>query len=351
LLNPTVPAAFELLARNGTAPEDPAQARLLPELLEEYRARLRPGLGPVGVSVDGREYPTLLDAFADPSASFSTFTLDLAPSAPDGPLWEYLHPIERIEVDADQGAEVRPRPSAKQGPRRGMIRGLLREHYPAGGASRLPAPGGDGVPTFPVLAKQFREHGVVPFQIALLVYLSEERIRFEIDLVGNQLLPDRRAGRLPVSRRIHRSSRVSHGVDAQVAKGGMALTNARALEVLADTHGLNDVEMAHVLGGVRELGRSALDALKSRHYASFDARLGLYRPRLDAFLPTGDRAKPSEASPKLPPIPDPALRTSVSELLAAADARATCPLCGDVLPPGPRGILCANCQQEIGRAT
>jgi hypothetical protein len=108
--------------------------------------------------------------------------------------------------------------------------------------------------------------------------------------------------------------------------------------------------MAHVLGGVRELGRSALEALKVRQYASFDTRLGLYRPRLDAFLPSGDRMKPSQGPVKLPPIPDPALRTSVSELLAAADARATCPLCGDVLPAGPRGILCENCQQEIGRS-
>jgi hypothetical protein len=344
-----VPEAFDRLAHNGTAPEDPEQARLLPELFEEYRARLRPSLGPIGVTVDGREYPTLLDAFADPKASFSAFTLDLAPGAAEGPAWEYLDPVERIEVEADQGAEVRPRSTVKHGPRRGMVRGLLREHYPAGGASRLPTPGGDGVPTFPTMARQFREHGVVPFQIALLVYLSEERLRFEIDLVENQLLPDRRAGRLPVSRWVHRSARVSHGVDVQVAKGGMALTNARALEVLADTHGLNDVEMAHVLGGVRELGRSALEALKGRHYASFDTRLGLYRPRLDAFLPTADRAKRSDGPAKLPPIPDPALRTSVSELLAAADARATCPLCGDVLPPGPRGILCANCQQEIGR--
>ena len=313
-------AAFERLAASGPANEDPEPARLLPELLEEYRARLRPAIGPLGVTVDGRAYPTLLDAFADPAASFAQFTLDLAPDASDGPGWEYLHPIERLEVEADQGAEVRLRASAKQGPRRGMVRGLLREH------------------------------GVVPFQIALLVYLSEERARFEIDLLENQLLPDRRAGRLPVSRRVHRSARVSHGVDVQVARGGMALTNARALEVLADTHGLTDVEMAHVLGGVRELGRSALEALKGRHYASFDARLGLYRPRLDAFLPSGDRARPSDGGQKLAPIPDPALRTSVTELLAAADARATCPLCGDVLPPGPRGILCANCQEEMGRS-
>jgi hypothetical protein len=346
----SVPPALEALARPSGTPEDRDAPNLLAELLEEYRARLRPAIGPVGVTVDGRPYPTLLEAFADPLASFRTFTLDLASAAPDGPAWEYLDPIERIEVESDQGAEVRPRPIAKHGPRRAMIRGLLREHYPPGGASRLPPPGGDGVPTLPILAQQFRAHGVVPFQIALLVYQSEERFRFEIDLVDNQLLTDRRNGRLPASRRVHRSARISHGVDAQVAKGGMALTNARALEILADTHGLTDVEMAHVLGGVRELGRSALEALKVRQYASFDTRLGLYRPRLDAFLPSGDRMKPSQGPVKLPPIPDPALRTSVSELLAAADARATCPLCGDVLPAGPRGILCENCQQEIGRS-
>ena len=345
-----VPAALGALAQRGTPADASDRARLLPELVEEYRARLRAPLGPIGISVDGRPYPSLLDALAEPSASFLRFELDFTRANPGGPGWEFLHPIERLEVESDGGAEIRSPGGVRSAPRRGILRVLLRERFPPGAAlPRRASDGSDGVPTWPLLAEQIRSQGIAPLQLALLLYLSEDRYRYEIDLIGNQLLPDRRAGRLPVARRVQRSPRLAHGVDAWVARGTIALTNARALEVLAETHGLTDVEMAHVLGGIREIGRSALEALKSRHLAVYDARVGLYRPRLDAFLPTADRLRRAETA-RPAPIPDPALRTSVSELLAAADARATCPLCGDVLPPGHTGILCANCQAEIGRS-
>lgn len=345
----SVPEALRSLAEARSSPDEPDRLKLLSEVLDEYRARLRPGLGPIGVTVDGRPYATLLDAFADPAATFERFDLDLTKADPGGPNWDFLAPIARLETESDGGTEVRPPGGSATTARRGMVRALLREHFPPGAPLPRPPPTGDGVCPLPVLAAQVRELGIAPLQLALLVYLSEERIRFEIDLVGNQLLPDRRAGRLPATRKVQRSARLSHGVDAWVAKGALALTNARALEILSETHGLTDVEMAHVLGGVRELGRSALEALRSRQLATFDSRVGLYRPRLEAFLPTVDRLR--RADPVRPaPIPDPALRTSVAELLAAADARATCPLCGDLLPLGHKGLLCDNCQSEIGRS-
>jgi hypothetical protein len=343
-----VPPPLERLARTGHSVDDTELARLLPELLEDYRARLRQPLGPIGVAVDGREYPTLLDALADPAATFSKFELDLSAAGPSGVGWEYLPAVERIEADAEGAAELRSPAGAKRGPQRAVVRVLLREHHPVGGGSRFPKPEADGVPTIAELAQLVRQHGISPFQLALLLYTSEERFRLEVDLVGNALLPDRRAGRLPIARRVRRSSRVSHGVDSYVARGELALANARALEVLVDTHGLTDVEMAHVLGGVRELGRSVLEGLRSRHLATFDGRLGVYRPRLDTFVPATDRLRRNEPAPRAAPVVDPALRTSVAELLAAADARATCPVCGDVLPPGHRAILCVRCQQEMG---
>ena len=346
----TVPEGLQKLALAGPASGESDRERLLPEIVEEYRARLRHPLGPVAVTVDGKPYPTLLDAFADPSASFEHFSLDFSGASPGGPGWEFLPPVRRLEVEADGGAELRPPGDSAATPRRAMVRVLLREHFPPGSALPRPEAGGDGVPTWPTFARQLRELGIAPFQIALLLYLSEDRHRLEIDLLGNQLLPDRRTGRLPVSRRVQRSPRLAHGVDAWVAKGAIALTNARALEVLSETHGLTDVEMAHVLGGVREMGRSALEALKSRQLATFDGRVGLYRPKLEAFLPTADRLRRADAPSRAAAMPDPALRTSVSELLAAADARATCPLCGDVLPANHPGILCDRCQAEIGRS-
>ncbi len=341
-----VPSALERLARSGPSADENEIARLLPEVLEEYRTRLRPALGALEVAVDGREYPTLLDALADPDAAFASVHLGFAGAAARGPGWDYLKPILSAEIGADGSTEVRLAAPGRDSTVRAVSRVLVREHFPPGGFS-FPRDEGDGVPTLAQFARAVRTRGLSPFQIALLLYFSEERFRYEIDLVGNQVLPDRRAGRLPMARLVHRTSRVSHGLDAYLARGELALSNARALEILVDTHGLTDVEMAHVLGGVRELGRSMLDALKSRQLATFDHRLGLYRPRLDSFLPAVDRHG-GDPSGRLAPIPNPALRTSVTELLAAADARATCPLCGDALPPGPRSLLCARCQGEVG---
>ena len=68
---------------------------------------------------------------------------------------------------------------------------------------------------------------------------------------------------------------------------------------------------------------------------------GLVRPP-DGRLPPPTRRVPApSASPSArfdvePAAGDPALRTSVQELIAAADTRATCPLCGSTLPPGPK---------------
>ncbi len=345
----SVPPALERLARAGPSADEEEVARLLPELLEEYRSRLRVPLGPVTVRVDGREPASLLEALADPAARFTNLRLEFPGAEGGGAAWDYLRPLRSLELGSDGGAEAVYQSGGKERSARAMARVLLRERYPPGGGAIGLPEGTTGVPTFPRLAEAIRAEGVAPFQLALLLYFSDERFRYEIDLIGNQVLPDRRAGRLPAARHVHRTSRVSHGLDAYLARGELALSNARALEVLVETHGLTDVEMAHVLGGVRELGRSILDALKSRGLASFDSRLGLYRPRLDAFLPAPERTAP-EAPARLAPIPNPALRTSVTELLAAADSRATCPLCGDALPPGPHGLLCARCQGEVGEA-
>ncbi len=125
----------------------------------------------------------------------------------------------------------------------------------------------------------------------------------------------------------------------------MPLLASRCLAVIVESHGLTALEMTHVFGGVRELVDSALQGLAARGLVTFDRRTGVYRPRLDAFMPV------PVAEPSAPP-PDtgganPALRTSVQELLAAADARASCPLCGAPLPSDAKGILCDKCAAEV----
>ena len=342
-----VPSALGSLARSDDEGSVEEGERLLADLLEAYRARLPNAVASFRAEVDGKEVPSLLDAFADESVAFRQVRLVFADSPPTTPTWEYVRPVREVEIGPDGAASVTLQGELR--PVRAIARLLLREHYPTAALAGVPRAEGDGLPTFPALSTILRKHRIAPFQLALLLYFPDERCRYELDLIAGHLLADRRPGRLPIDRRVHRSARVSHGIDLLVARGEMALGNARALEVLFDTHGLSDVELARVLGTSRELARSALENLVSRHLASYDGRLRIFKPRLDAFLTAADRRRSAEgAGPRLPPMPDPALRTSVMELLAAADSRATCPLCGDPLPPDHRNILCDACQAEVG---
>jgi hypothetical protein len=192
-----------------------------------------------------------------------------------------------------------------------------------------------------------RGQPVLPFSVAILLYLPEERTRLELDLVRGSLLADPRAGRLPVRRRVPRPSRLSWAVDRTIGQGEFSLLATRSLEALVESNGLSSVELAHVFGGVRELVDSALQGLVQQRLVTFERRTGIYRPRLEAFLP---EATPSRAIEETAYPFDPGLRTSVQELIAAADARAVCPLCGRPLPPGPSSILCDACSALVAGA-
>lgn len=244
-------------------------------------------------------------------------------------------------------------PAVPGPPERGIARILLREHYlprshgdenrGATGGSRVELPATIG--TLERGLAVYREQGLLPFSVAILIYLSEERVRYEFDLLSTSLLPDPRGGRLPTSRLVHRPSRVSFAVDKVIGRGDLSLLAARCLEVMVDSQGLTSVELAHIFGGVRELVDSALQGLVARGFITFDRRTGIYRPRIDAFVPSGI-ASGLHAAPTMSGS-DAMLKTSVRELLAAADARATCPLCGTPLPAGWSGILCESCTAKV----
>jgi hypothetical protein len=106
-------------------------------------------------------------------------------------------------------------------------------------------------------------------------------------------------------------------------------------------------DLAPVFGGVRERANASLETLSARGLVLLDRSTGQYRPQLEAVVPSAERARSGSSSPARPS--NPVLRTNVAELLAAADARATCPLCGETIPPGPRGLLCDKCTALVGR--
>ncbi len=339
--------------RFAGARHDAYSEHALARAYEEFVGRHRVPLGPFSLTVDGTEFPNAYAAMSDPNTTFKSGEVRLDPPPGPGPAWEFLRPFERIVLRPDGSADLYP--LGPGSPERAIARVMLREHYlprtrseedeGATGGARVELQG--AVPTFEDGLGQCRTRSIIPFVVAILLYLPEERVRYEFDLVRSKLLADPRTGRLPIVRRVRRTSRVSWGVDRAEARARFSILTARCLEVLVESSGLTSIEVAHVFGGVRELIDSALQGLVARQLVSFDVRTGTYRPRLEAFLPL-PAALPVPLGEG--DVPNPALRTSVQELIAAADARATCPLCGKPLPPGPRTILCDSCAAEVNAA-
>jgi hypothetical protein len=344
----------QLARRFAGERHDGYSERALARAYEEFLSRRRTPIAPFVISVDGREVPNFYALLAEPEGPIVSADLRLDPVPEAGLAWEFLQPFERIVVHPDGSADLHPLVPGP--PTRAIYRLLLREHYlprsrsdmdrSAVGGQRVELAGYLG--TLEQSLSGSRKVGLLPFSAAVMLYSSGERIPYELDLVRNTLLADPRAGRLPAAKRVKRIARISWSVDRMAARGDLTLLAARALEMVVESNGLTALELAHIFGGGRELLDSALQSLVARNLVTFDHRTNLYRPRLEAFLPSPGPRAPTQ--PLRPAGTDPALRTSVQELIAAADARATCPLCGAPLPPGPKSILCADCTAKVGAA-
>lgn len=331
---------------------DSYSAKALDRALEEYRGRRRERITPFVSHVDGKRFPSLLHALLGDSP-FRRLSLEFPEASADDPAWEFLRPVSSLVLEEDGAASVSPLDGTGS-PLRAMARLMVRENYVPRSALQdreatqgvaAAAPRTD-LFTPPGWAEFVRRSGVVPFAAAVLLYFPEERLRYELDLIDSGLLPDLRHGRLRGVAHAPQPSRVAHAVDRYIAHGGVSLPNARALEIVFETRGVTAIDMAPVFGGVRERATSSLETLRARGLVTFDRPSGQYRPVVEAVLPTAIRSRPASAGGNRPA--NPLLRTSVAELLAAADARATCPLCGTSIPPGPRGLLCEKCTALVG---
>lgn len=344
----TVSAPELIQSAAALAPDrfGPDGARALSEAYDEYLLSRRRPLAPFALWVDGRDYRSFYDALTDAKTEGRSAELRLGGPVAGGPGWEFLVPFRRLVLAEGGTAELLP---GDGGPaRRAIARFLLRDRYALGSAGSSPAtvpraPASlDGFGTFAEEIAACRSAPMVPFAAALLLYLPAERLRYELDLVRNYVLADPRAGRLAPARRVARTARFSWTLDRQIGRGRLSPLAARALELLAETHGLTAVELAAILGAARELVEAALRSVVDRGFASFDRRTARYHAQLEAFLPQTARSKAAT------PTADPALRTSVQELIAAAEAKATCPLCGSPLGGSSTKLLCDDCSKAVG---
>lgn len=339
----SAPELEQFAAALGTERFGPEALRGLPQAYEQYSGRRRRPLAPFALWIDGRDFPSFFAALVERRVQGATGELRLGGPVGRGEGWSFLTPFRRLLVHEDGSGELTPADGGP--PRHAIVRFLLREHVRLGTASPAPGPRMP-LETFGTLLEELalcRSAPLLPLGLAVLVYLPDERVRFDVDCIHNQLLADPRVGRLAPSRRVKRTARFSWGLDRQIGRGRISLVASRCLELLAETHGLTTLELAHILGGSRELVEAGLRTLIERNFVTFDGRTARYHAQLDAFLP-----RPGESPGPELAVHDPALRTSVQELLAAAEARATCPLCGAPIVQGRDRLVCDDCARAVG---
>ncbi len=281
------------------------------------------------MTVDDRKYPGLFAALSDPKAKFERTEIRLSESA-GATAWAFLRPFRRLRFGPDGPAEFAP----TVGPAERMIaRWLPRERFglPKGGVRRPWTLAG--------FVETVRLGGYVPFGVALELYGTQDRLRLELDLVDDVLRPDPRAGRFPESARIPWPSRSAWALDRLIGRSNLPPSAARLLEMIAEI----EPSARPDLPSVGSEAGAAIQLLAEHHLLETDPDTGRWRLRREAL--TGGPAPP--AAKAMSPVEIPALRRRMNELLAEADARATCPMCGEEFPPGPHGLLCRNCDREI----
>ncbi|MGI0133168.1 MAG: hypothetical protein ACREDK_08830, partial [Thermoplasmata archaeon] len=224
----------QAVARRG-APlyHDEYSERSLVQRLDEYLTQRRGSICAFSLSADGVPYPNFYAALKDERARFRSAEIILRRPPPPGPPWEYVRPFSVITFHPDGAADVYPLDGGS-GAQRAIVRVVLREHFVPRSylqdreevkGSLVPRPETE-LAALPEAIRFVRTTGVVPFGVAMFLYFSGGRATLEFDLLGNLLLKDARAGRLPISRHVRRPSRVAHGVDQYIARGELSVLSA-----------------------------------------------------------------------------------------------------------------------------
>jgi len=339
-----VPASLDRVLRFAHGPGRPEGGALgdaeLARALDEYRSIGVRRLAGVELSARGRTYKSLYEAILDPSVGEGIVDLTVTDPPAAGPAWEFLRPIRRIELFEDGTSQLY---LLNGNPQRAVARLLIREALVPRGTR--PA----GLATVHDAFARLRSVAVVPFRVALLLYLTDERIRYEVDLTEDVLLKDPRAGRTAGGRKLRRPPRVSWAIDQWVASGSVPLGDARILELLAELRSASLEELSLIFAGETEAVRGSLTRLAERGLVHPEPVNGQFRVRLEAFRTLGASTDGSAATGAAPPFEGEAsgLQKEVDEMIAAADASATCPVCGDQLPAGHTGLVCARCAAAI----
>ncbi|MCI4358034.1 MAG: hypothetical protein L3J95_01320 [Thermoplasmata archaeon] len=326
-------------ARNR--PLDAAFASDLARRQAAYPKGTGPAIGRFALTVDGREFEDLYAAVLDPTARFERVELLLNEAVPPGPAWEFLKPFQRLVLESDGSADLYPRWGLVE---HSIARVLTREGF--GTPPSGPEFGWGRLPSLPQFARALRSGGYVAFGVALELYGSHARTRYELDLLGSRILADPRSGRRAPSSRLRHPSRAAWTFDRLVSAANLAPTSARVLETIWETGAASEADLVRIFGEA-DGGAGTIGILARHRLIEADPDAGGWRVRPDPVGPVARAPSSSQAVRE----PQSALRHNMGELLAGAEARQTCPMCGEELPADHQGLLCERCTREVAGAS
>lgn len=335
--------------------------------LFDYAQRQPPSIAKVRWIADGQQVRSLGQVLLQASPPERLTAMFHEPRA-DPQAWEFTTPAALVDFDSQGSGRVisfrydphkippwDPHDPGTEEPC--VVRLSVRESYiprsikqeTETNEGRPPPPPPFELFSIPDLCRFVRSTGVVPFRIALHLYTSRTRLRYEIDLLHNLLLADPRSGRFSTEDRVERSSRICHGLDRFVARGALPLLPRRVLELLFDSSGLSVQDVSVILQVSPDLARASLQSLVGRQFASFDNRTQIFVPLPQVFLTRAEaeRERRDEEERKRHAPTSEALKAAVHELLVEVESKAGCPLCGGAMRAGSPELLCDDCMAAV----
>jgi hypothetical protein len=372
---------------------DAYSQQLLRRRLSEFAIRSRRAAATLALWANGEPLECWASLFQIPGLP-ADLLITFEGVDPDPELWEFVVPPAGLAFDAEGSGTFLGRtfdakvldPWARSGEVREeacLVRFALRECYIPRSLQREFDEGSAADPDLPSelfsprrLWEFVRQEGIVPFQLALLVYTAGTRYRYELDLIHGILLPDPRGGKIPLDMIEARSPRLLHGLDRITARTELPLLARRIFEVLFELKGLTETEACVVLGAAPHLARGSLQTLVTHGYVSWDPHEQMYRALPFSVLTEEEARREMEETAKGPrPPEEPSVRETLESSgdpveiaenshdgsvstdgppedsaggTPATDSpvETTCPLCGRRTLERYGAVVCPDCEEK-----
>ncbi len=248
--------------------------------LRKYQRSVGNKLADARFKIDGKKYPTLLDAIYN-IKEWSEMEIDFYhPNTKER--WEYDTPTKLIKINR-QGRgglmlfHINPfalnqwNPKQKPIIETAMFRSYLADFYSPESIKSHTKKMDEKplVPPRPLsspfeLWEDIRKKGIVPFQVALCAYTKGRRYLYQLDILGNALLRDFRDGKIPIANRIFRQPLEYYHLDNLLSTHELPELANKVLQVFFELEDADAADIQMGLGITERMARNNVSALAKR---------------------------------------------------------------------------------------